>query len=152
MIFLIRDPRDVVASRMDASGEGGWNAEVLGDERPVFSAEQWATFYSKHIGNAGQAYEAHRGRKVLVRYEDLLSDTLATMKRIYSALELEVDGQMLARAVDKHSWDNVPEEKKGEGKFYRKATPGSWREDLTPEQIQAVEKLTAPIIQKYYLD
>jgi hypothetical protein len=44
----------------------------------------------------------------------------------------------------------IPEEKKGEGKFYRKASPGSWREDLTPKQIKMVEKETAPVIKAYY--
>ena len=56
----------------------------------------------------------------------------------------------LARAVEKHSWENIPEEKKGEGKFYRKATPGGWQEDLTPEQAQIVERITAPLLNEFY--
>jgi hypothetical protein len=34
------------------------------------------------------------------------------MKRIYSALEIPVDEAELARSVEKHSWENVPEEEK----------------------------------------
>lgn len=150
MVFLIRDPRDVVASRVDASGEGGWNEEVLGKDRPVFTAEQWATFYLTHISNAREAYEAHEGRKVLVRYEDMLSDTLGTLRRIHSALELEADEKTLARTVEKNAWKNIPDENKGRGKFYRKADPGSWREDLTPEQVETVESITASILNEYY--
>lgn len=85
-----------------------------------------------------------------MRYEDLRADTLGTMKRIYSALEMAVDEGELERIVEKHAWENVPEEKKGQGKFYRKATPGGWKEDLTPEQIETVERLTAPIIKEFY--
>ncbi len=66
------------------------------------------------------------------------------MKRIYSTLGMTADEGELAKAVEKHSWENIPEEEKGEGKFYRKATPGFWREDLTPEQAEKVEKITAP--------
>ena len=46
--------------------------------------------------------------------------------------------------VEKHSWENIPEEEKGEGKFYRKATPGGWREDLTPGQVEMVEEHHRP--------
>jgi hypothetical protein len=56
----------------------------------------------------------------------------------------------LVRAVEKHSWENIPAKKKGGGKFYRKATPGGWQEDLTPRQIEQVERITAPLLEEYY--
>jgi Sulfotransferase domain len=52
--------------------------------------------------------------------------------------------------VEKHSWEAIPETEKGEGKFYRKGTPGSWRDDLTPEQAQIVEDITAPLLKEFY--
>ncbi len=109
-----------------------------------------ATKYLQNVGNARESYEAHRGPKVLVRYEDLRSDTMGAMKRIYSTLGIEVGEEELTRVVEKHSWENIPEEEKGEGKFYRKATPGGWREDLTPEQAKIIEKVTAPLLEKFY--
>ncbi len=36
------------------------------------------------------------------------------------------------------------------GRFYRKAKPGSWREDLTPEQVGAVEEATSALIERFY--
>ena len=87
----------------------------------------------------------------MVRYEDLRADTLGTMRRIYSSLGIEVDETELSGAVEKHSWENVPEEEKGEGKFHRKATPGGWRDDLTPEQAEIVERVTAPLLKEFYL-
>jgi len=72
------------------------------------------------------------------------------MKRIYSELEIEVDDEEIARAVEKHSWENIPEEKKGPDKFYRKASPGGWREDLTPDQAKTVERITAPLLAEFY--
>jgi hypothetical protein len=86
----------------------------------------------------------------MVRYEDLRADTLGTMKRIYSTLGIPVDEGELARTVEKNSWENIPEEKKGEGKFYRKARPGGWREDLTPKQVRQVERIAAPLLEEYY--
>lgn len=160
MILLIRDPRDVVASSLDALKEGSWLYErrVKEGDGPTgmfdmpeeAAVEKAATKYSEDVGNAREAYEAHDGPKVLVRYEELRADALGTVERIYSTLGIPVDGKELARAVEKHSWDNIPEEDKGEGKFHRKATPGSWREDLTEEQTRTVERITAPLLRELY--
>jgi hypothetical protein len=158
MIFLIRDPRDVAASGVDSSRKGSYMYQRRkgGKHAARFEMQaddlvtNMATSYLQNVGNAREAYEAHQGPKVLVRYEELRPDTLETMKRIYSALEIKVDEEELGRAVEKHSWESIPEEEKGEGKFYRKATPGGWREDLTPGQIEAVERITAPLLKELY--
>ena len=163
MILLVRDPRDVAASTMDARRRGGWSYErnkklylkgqrIPADDDPDAFVENPANQYMRNVGNSKLAYEAHRGRKALVKYEDLRADTLATMKHIYSSLGIPVDQGELARVVEKHSWENIPEENKGEGKFYRKATPEGWREDLTPEQAKTVERITAPLLEELYPD
>jgi hypothetical protein len=161
MILLVRDPRDVTASSMDAKRKGGWQyenrkkgeqgrEETLVDKEPDAFVRNRAKSYLQAIGYTKQAYEAHKGPKVLVRYEELRADTLETMRRIYSALEIPVDDGELIRAVKEHSWENIPEEDKGEGKVFRKAQPGGWREDLTPKQVQIVERITAPILEEFY--
>jgi hypothetical protein len=158
MIFLIRDPRDVVASSMDARSEGSWLSErreaqrrtSKPDRNPNVYVRVRANSYVQQIEKAGQAYSAHGGRKVMVRYEDLRADTLKTMKRIYSALEIPVEEAELARAVERNSWENIPEVEKGEGKKRRKAKPGGWREDLTARQVKIVEDITAPLLNEYY--
>jgi len=75
---------------------------------------------------------------------------LGTRKRTYSTLGIGESEGELARVVEKHSWENISEDKKGEGKFYRKASPGGWKDDLTPEQAQIVERVTAPLLEELY--
>jgi hypothetical protein len=164
MILLVRDPRDVVASSIDSRKEGSWRYErrqKAGDTRVkgaadkiVKEADQFARNrakgYLQAIGNAKQAYDAHEGPKALVRYEELRADALGTMRRLYAELGIPADDGALARAVEKHAWENIPEGEKGEGKFYRKASPGGWREDLTPEQARIVEEVTAPLLKELY--
>jgi hypothetical protein len=160
MILLVRDPRDVAASWMDARRKGGWRQkngnkgkrkpETLADTDPDAYVRERAKTYLRNVGNAKRAYDLHEGRKTLVRYEDLRQDPLATLRRIYSELGISVEEEELIRAVKKHSWENIPEKEKGEGKFYRKATPGGWREDLTPEQAKMVEKITASLLEELY--
>jgi hypothetical protein len=160
MVLLIRDPRDVVASWLDATRKGGWQtrrrgeggrrAESLAETKPNAFVRRHANAYLQHVGSARRAYEAHEGRKVVVRYEDLRADTLGTMKRMYGELNIHVEEARLAKAVEKHSWENIPEEEKGQGKFYRKATPEAWREDLTRRQVKTVERITAPLLEEFY--
>jgi hypothetical protein len=106
--------------------------------------------YAVTLGKARKAYEAHEGPKVVVRYEDLRADTLKTMNRLFSTLGIQVDEGELLRTVERHAWENVPENKKGPDKPHRKATPGGWKEDLTPEQAKIVEGLTLPILSEFY--
>ena len=161
MILLVRDPRDVVASNLDAHKKGTWTADLMrkgGKEKPPSLAESrpdafvkgQARRYVRDVGNAKLAYDAHGGRKVLVKYEDLRADTLNTMRRIYAGLEIPVDEAELALSVEKHSWENIPEEEKGEGKFHRKAKPGGWREDLSPKQVEIVESVAGPLLRELY--
>jgi hypothetical protein len=160
VIFLVRDPRDVAASGLDAARKGswqyenaadrGWKREALADDQPDVWVRRRAQNYVRHAGKSKEAYEAHEGPKALVRYEELRDDTLGTMERLYSTLGIEVGEADLVRAVDKHAWENIPEKEKGEGKFYRKATPGSWREDLTPGQVEIVEQVSAPLLKELY--
>ncbi len=163
MIFLVRDPRDVTASKLDAHRKGSRPSErrrtkrpelfeknTEADERPDAFVRGRATSYLRDIKLTKQAYEAHEGRKVLIRYEDLRADTLDTMKYIYSTLEIPVDEEELVRVIEKYSWESIPEEEKGAGKMRRKASPGGWRKDLTPEQAKEVEEITAPVLKEFY--
>src|SRR5215204_1740334 len=160
VIFLVRDPRDVAASGLDAARKGswqyenaadrGWKREALADNQPDVWVRRRAQNYVRHAGKARDAYEAHKGTKVLIRYEERRDDTLGTMERLYSSLGIEVGGGDLARAVEKHAWENIPQKEKGQGKFYRKATPGGWREDLTPGQVEIVEQVSAPLLKEFY--
>jgi hypothetical protein len=140
VIFLVRDPRDVAASGLDAARKGswqyenaadrGWKREALADNQPDVWVRRRAQNYVRHAGKARDAYEAHKGPKVLIRYE--------------------VGGVDLARPVEKHAWENIPQKEKGQGKFYRKAKPGGWREDLTPGQVEIVEQVSAPLLKEFY--
>ena len=123
----------------------------MAGESPLLPfARQWAHMYAMTLGKAKEAYEVHAGPKVVIRYEDLRTDTLETMQSVYSTLGITVEEGELSRVVEKYAWENIPEKRKGPDKPQRKATPGGWKEDLTPEQARIVEELTASILDEFY--
>ena len=161
MLLLVRDPRDVVASALDAAKKGGWRYEDVDEDlqkrwerqaargfAPFVKAT--ANIYLTQIGAAKRTFDTYAGPRALVRYEDLRVDPLGEMRRLCSDLGLPVEEESLVRVVEKHSWEKVPEKEKGPGKFYRKAKPGGWSEDLSPGQIEIVERITAPLIAELY--
>jgi hypothetical protein len=154
VILLVRDPRDVVASLLAAQREGSWGAgeDALADTDPDEFVRQRAMMYDASFGKAWEAYEAHGGRKVAIRYEDLRYDALGGLQKIYSSLHIPVEEERLRRVVERHAWENIPQRQKGPNKPRRKAKPGGWREDLTPEQARIVAEITTPIMNEFYPD
>jgi hypothetical protein len=78
---------------------------------------------------------------LLVRYEELLSDTPAQLRRIFDWLDLDVsDGDVEAIAAH-HAYAAVPEDRRGPGKAVRAASPGLWRQNLTEEEQQVMHEI-----------
>ena len=84
LIFLIRDPRDVVASSLDARKEGSWlyqrrekEPRPDGQRRPRPLREGQGTELPARRRPLQGGLRGARGPKSLVRYEDLRADTLS---------------------------------------------------------------------------
>ncbi len=160
MILLVRDPRDVVASVLDAQKEGSWMYEaadeswrgraISADKNVNAHVRILSNRYVRQMGNGRRAFDAHGGPKALVKYEDLRADAAGTLRRACSELGLPVDEGRIARVVAKHDWDILPEAEKGAGRFHRKATPGGWKVDLTQKQAEMIGEISAPILREFY--
>src|SRR5215204_1159468 len=81
VILLVRDPRDVVASLLAAQRGGSWGAgeDALADTDAL--VRQRARIYNTGFEKAWEAYDAHRRRKVPIRYEDLTYDALCELEK-----------------------------------------------------------------------
>jgi hypothetical protein len=171
LVFLVRDSRDVVASLLDAAEDGSWYEydkfeasvadAVLHSGGPDLAENRsddefvgrLARNYVINVSAVKEAYARHPdGSKVLVRYEDLRATPGDCVSYICDSLGIEVDREQLEQAVGRHTFENIPEENRGRGKFNRRATPGGWREDLTPEQARMVEEVTGPLLREFYPD
>lgn len=150
MVLLVRDPRDVVSSVLDAVLPGGWGHREQRIEDSDHIAKRAARDCVQKVSGAKRAFDTHAGPKAIVRYEELRSDTFGTLEHMYSELNVTVRKEDLMGAVEKYAWENIPEDNKGPGMLRRKATPGGWRQDLSPEQVRIVEKIAAPLLREFY--
>jgi len=77
MVFLVRDPRDVVASRLDAHRKGSCtqrlrrkNEKTLADRDPDAFVEAAAKMYVQDTEQVKHAYDTFDERKALIKYEN----------------------------------------------------------------------------------
>lgn len=150
LLFLLRDGRDVVDSELAAHGKGSWLARdfpgvsgVEDAERLAFvvqSAKKW--LWRTEVVQA--AYASHGGPKHLVRYEDLRADPQRHMRELFDWLGLEASDGELGALIEKHEFEKLPEEARGSQSFFRAATPGLWRENLSEAEQAAVEEIVGP--------
>ena len=145
---------------LDGQSESGWTRGGPRHRKLDLPKPERGPDFVKHrserlvvqVGGALRGFDAHPGPKILITYEQLRGNTKEAMRRIGSELQLPGDPAVLDAIVDKHAWENVPEEEKGSGKIRRKAKPGGWEEDLTPEQVSTIEDLAGPIFERFYAD
>lgn len=155
LILVMRDLRDVVASSFDGKQPGAWQnagGQKWTDEDPLTFTRQLARNAARDMEGAVAAYDAHTGPRALVRYEDLVADTTGSLERMLHELDIDFKPKRVEATVAKFAFDSVSEERRGPGKFYRKATPGSWRDDLTAEQVAVVEERGEELLSRFYSD
>jgi hypothetical protein len=150
LLFLLRDGRDVVDSQVAGSAEGAWPSEnfpgvvgVAAAERlgfAVTSAYKW--LWQTEV--VQEAFGAHPGPKMQLRYEDLLSDPAKRMGELLGWLGLDVADDQIRAVVDRHAFDKIPESERGPTRFHRAATPGSWKQNLTSEECDRIEEILGP--------
>ena len=137
MVFLVRDGRDVVDSQTAANQPGGW-LPVTGwttpDERIEFVRRRARTWVGD-VTAIEKAFRAHPAeRRTMVRYEDLLAAPAKNLIELIDFLGVRRHERWLERAVEVNAFESVPAEQKGPTKFFRSATPGAWRNNMTDEE------------------
>lgn len=129
LVYLHRDPRDVIVSSMcvDQPGPAELFVAILGyrlDESFIDSVP-----YYRAIANADAAAWA-------TTFPAMKADVAACARRILGMLDLEVDEERLRRLADAFSFQALAGRKEGEGSSFkrlgafvvRKGTSGQWRE------------------------
>ena len=145
MLFLLRDGRDVVDSLVDAMlrKRSWWKGpKALVPRERVTFVSQHATLWVVRTMASQRAFAALPDeQRLLVRYEELLSDTPAQLRRIFDWLDIDVSEGDIEAIAARYAFKAVPKDRRGPGKDVRAATPGLWRRNLTPEEQEVMHEI-----------
>lgn len=150
MLFLLRDGRDVLDSRLHAHAEGGWLAEKEGPRfRDAGERQAWVRTacreWTCNIEVTRRAYESHPQRlRTIVRYEELIADPEAVLSGLFDWLGLDRDPDRVGRIVSDTAFEAIPAQRRGSSEPFRAATPGLWRENLSAAEIETAEEIMGP--------
>lgn len=164
VIYIVRDPRDVVLSQYHYHRK----IRKLDDESPL---EQFVTRFlageTCPHGSWGQnvatwLYTSENSpRFLLLRYEDLVANTARELVKVASFLQLSAGLEQIAQAVERSSADRMRQlEKKQTDKnelvkgsrkdmsFVRAAGSGGWRSELPAPMVARIEAAWGPLMQR----
>jgi hypothetical protein len=162
VIYLVRDPRDVVVS------EYYFNLK----KRYIDSAVSLDQFVTKFVAGETAGYgswwehaagwiAARQGNPafLLIRYEDLLADSVVETRKIAKFLGIQADTRRLENAVERSSADHMRKLEKQQADqwtgtkntrqsipFVRQAKSGGWKETLSQQSAGQIEVAWSPLL------
>jgi hypothetical protein len=165
VIYIVRDPRDVVVSAYNFALKGG----AIDESYPITTfVNEFVRGSRLRFGSWGErvaSWLATRGnspRFLLLRYEDMLSETACELRKVASFLGMQVNADRLAEAVTRSSADNMRKLEKMHGDewaqnrymkrkdipFVRSAKAGGWRSILPKTAVAEIESAWGPLMVK----
>ncbi len=161
VIYIVRDPRDVVLSQYYFYRK----RRRIADDYPI---EQFVSRFvaglTSDYGSWGQnvaSWLATRHRTLafqLLRYEDLVADTTRELAKVASFLNIPTTPEQLAQAVERSSARqmrkmesadvncSVTKNTRRDIPFVRSATTGEWKSGLPESCVTEVEHAWAPLM------
>lgn len=157
LVFLLRDGRDVVDSWLDAYQSGAWGEEegaypVADHGRLAFirwQSEVWR-FRTETVLRAFDRHDP--GRRVLVRYEELLEHTERELTRVHEVVAVGATPEQIAATAARHAYSRTPAGDRGTGKAVRFAQPGHWTETMSDEERRAMDDVMGPLLDRLGYD
>jgi Sulfotransferase domain len=162
VIYLVRDPRDVAVSEYHFDLKKRYIEADVTLEQFVkrFIAGATCSYGSWWEHTASWIATRHGNPSfLLVRYEDLLSDSIGVTAKIAEFLGIQADRERLLAAVERSSADRMRKLEKQEADqwtgtkntrkeipFVRAAKSGGWKETLPAHCVEEIEIAWAPLL------
>lgn len=153
MIILLRDGRDIIDSQVAAFSKGGWMSTKSGLE---LSAENRKDFIEKKSNQWNSVVkellkvynDKEKDLKLLLKYEDLRFKTKELLPTIFDFVGIPINSKKIEKMVQKYSFENIPAEKKGQGKAIRSASPGKWEKNFNDKEKKIMNKIMKKSLKK----
>ncbi len=136
-IGIVRNPKDVAISSWfnNLRVEPDFLERSGGDL--VVWAKKVAFTWGTHIKKLSSAFDDRPNQLLWVRYEDLLSDTTATVTALLNFLNIRSEPSEIQKIIDENQFSKLSKGRKqgteDQNNFFRKGISGDWKNHLTPE-------------------
>jgi hypothetical protein len=152
LCFLLRDGRDCVESTLDSHGEGSWSKSkpVTSPQERLKLISNYSSLWVDFIEAVNTAFLLHDpSMRILVRYEDLRDNTLAELKKVYDLIGINASDNDLKRIIEAHDFKNIPDSRKGPGKFNRAAKTGGWKNTFNKNEIDIMNSIMGDTLKQF---
>jgi hypothetical protein len=148
-IYVMRDPRDVACSMTRHLGKTYEEAvEFMNRQAYLGGAPHVRHFINNWSQHIHSWTNQNKVPTIIIRYEDLHTDPAKELREIVAFLDWEVDEDRIQAAVEANTFDKLQaderkngfQEARKHGPFFRRGIVGAWRDELTPELVQAIEE------------
>ena len=164
VIYIVRDPRDVVLSYYDFQRK----YRHIKDGHPLsqyvrdfvggaLGSGDWGT-WAENVQSWISTRQGQPGF-LLLRYEDMSANTLHELTKLASFLRIEPETQLLSNTIERSSAERLRQlervqadqwvstkNKRSDIPFVRTATSGGWKEQLPPDEIATIEAAWGPLM------
>lgn len=153
VVYIVRDPRDVVISYYHYFNKTKDNKIEFNQFLKMFLKGDFNKFGSWR-DNVGSWLGAKQNSDnfLLIKYEDLLEDTYREFVKVCEFLNIKFDSKSIKIAIENSSFNNlkkIEEEVENEAeetkntdknkKFFRKGKSQEWKDFLTESQVKEIE-------------
>ncbi len=162
VIYIVRDPRDVVISAADHYGLTIDQAiEMMNDKKARGRGMAGSTVHEL-MGSWSDHVRSWTGWKhtplLVLRYEDMLADPYGQLGGVARKVGITLDEARIRRAVEFSSFEKLQAQEAETGfveksvnsqRFFRSGRAGTWRETLTADQAAAIERHHAEQMRRF---
>jgi aryl sulfotransferase len=119
------------------------------------NVEQFISTWSRHVASW---LDAREFPLLLVRYEDMLTDTEKELERVVRFAGFPVEAEVIAKAVAASTFDALAAQEKTDGfreflqrpsaSFFRRGVAGGWRDSLPAELAASIVREHGAMMQR----
>lgn len=149
LVYILRHPADALVSYYHYHR---LQEKTLSVTRPGIDAfcRAMVDGWIEHVEHALRVHQQRPSDTLLVSYEGLCTDPVSELRQITEFLNINVQGDLFAEAVEKSSFARLrsqEESRRGvsEEYFFRKGKSGSAKEELTKETLKFITRRTLGI-------
>ncbi|XP_067930179.1 amine sulfotransferase-like [Watersipora subatra] len=141
VVHCSRNPKDVVCSMFEFLRRPGVLLSYISFDQFLDWFTQGNVLYGSYFDFVRSWYPHRNNSNVLhIQYEGMKKDLELSVRRLAKFIDIELSQEQIDRVVYDNTFKNKKKEKGDYHAMYRRGQSGAWRNDLSEEQIQRMDR------------